>query len=324
MFIGLALLFVFSVTIENKKEEKNLFPKSSLRKNINFSNQQENKFPASLPAWPLSKNKNVFNSTSTAVASLVIDVVTDKILFEKNSEEVRSLASVTKLMSVMVLLDLPINWNSSTQIIEDDCDVSSHQLEVGDVMKLSDLWNAALIGSANNAIKALVRNSGISQEKFVDLMNKKAKNLGLNSLSFSEPTGLSSYNIGNAKDVAGLLKEALKSEKILKALQIGQYFTNPLNNEKPRRIYSTNWLLTDWIPNKFSSDRIVGKTGFINASGYNFVVRLTDNKDHQIIVVILGAQNNEARFSEARDLADWIFKQYLWPDEEGYKQLENK
>lgn len=320
MFIGLVLLFIFSLTTENREDKAGFFPKSSPRKEI-LSSAVSSRFPDSNPVFPLAKNKDIFTATSTASSVLVTDVQTDKVLFERNSEEIRSLASITKLMTAMTLLDLPINWNTSTKIVSEDYDPYSHQLEIGDVLKLSDLWNVALVGSSNSAIKALVRNSGMSEEQFVNLMNKKAKSLNLNSLSFFEPTGLSAKNIGNAKDVASMLKEALKSEKILRSLQIGEYYTKPLNNEKPRRVYSTNWLLTDWVPNKFDASHIVGKTGFINDSGYNFAVRLADERNHQIIVVILGATDNEARFSEARDLGNWIFHQYLWPDEEGYSQL---
>ncbi|MDO9510041.1 MAG: hypothetical protein Q7J14_02000 [Candidatus Magasanikbacteria bacterium] len=321
MFIGLVLLFIFSFTVESKKEINNFFPKSSLRQEIATSTQN-NKFPESKPVFPLIKNESTFDATSTAISLLAIDVQTDKILFDKNSQEIRSLASITKLMTTMVLLDLPIDWNTSTKIIEDDCDSSSHQLVTGDVLKLSDIWNVALVASSNSAIKALVRNSGVSEEQFIGLMNKKAKNLNLKSLRFIDPTGLNSDNISNARDIAFLLKEALKSEKILKTLQIGEYYTKPLGKEKPRRIYSTNWLLTDWIPNKFEASCIVGKTGFINVSGYNFVVRLTDEKEHQIIVVVLGSSNNESRFSEARDLGNWVFQNYLWPEEEGYSDLD--
>ncbi|HRY36528.1 MAG TPA: serine hydrolase [Candidatus Magasanikbacteria bacterium] len=322
MFIGLFLLFIFSVTIENKKTEQNFFPKAAERKEYFLTASTSEKFPDSRPVWPLKKEENNFSGTSTAAALLAIDVQTDRVLFEKKSEELRPLASITKLMTAMTLLDLPIDWNTSTIIIEEDCDSSSHQLKAGDNLKLSDLWNVALVGSSNSAIKTLVRNSGFSEENFAALMNKKAKELKLASLSFSEPTGLSSKNIGNAKDIAGLLKESLKSEKILKSLQIGEYFTKPLNNEKPRKIYSTNWLLTDWIPNQYAANCIAGKTGFINDSGYNFVVRLTDEKKHQIIVVVLGAASNEARFLEARDLGNWIFHQYVWPDEIGYNELD--
>jgi D-alanyl-D-alanine endopeptidase (penicillin-binding protein 7) len=320
MFIGIFLLFFFSVTIENRRQNF-LFPCSAPRQAVNFVISGKDKFPDSKPVYPLPQNNDVFSITTTAEAVFVVDAQTDKDLFSKNSETVRPLASITKLMTAMVLLDLPINWNSTTQILDSDTDYFSHQIKVGEVYKLGDLWDLALVSSANNAIKALVRNSGVPEEKFVQLMNEKAKDLSLSSMSFSEPTGLSSYNIGNAKDVAKMLRESLKSEKILKSLQKGQYYASPLNGSKPRVVYSTNWLLTDWMPNNFSSGKIVGKTGFINDSGYNFVVRLADNKDHQIIVAVMGAINNEARFAQARDLGEWIFKHYIWPDEEGYVEL---
>lgn len=320
MFIGLVLLFIFSLTAENSGNKSGFFPKSSPRTEINAPDSST-KFPNSKPVFPLQKSNEVFSSTNMAVSLLALDVLTDKMLFEKNIEEIRPLASITKLMTAMVLLDLPIDWNTSTKILDSDCDSSSHQLKSGEVFKLSDLWNVALVGSSNSAIKALVRNSGVSEESFVALMNKKAKNLNLNSFVFSESTGLDAKNIGHARDVAFLLKESLKSEKILKTLQIGEYYTKPLSKEKSRRIYSTNWLLIDWVPNNFSASCIVGKTGFINDSGYNFVVRLADEQNHQIIVVVLGAKDNEARFSEARDLGGWVFHHYVWPDEEGYAAL---
>lgn len=321
MFIGLILIFGFSIKVESKKEQINFFPKSELRQAESNLTEKEKNFPESNPIWPLPKTDLVFNITSTAPSVLVLDTVSNKILFEKNSENVRSLASVTKLMTAMVLLDLPMDWNTSTLILESDCDSSSHQLISGDLLKLNDVWNVALVSSANSAIKALVRNSSISEEKFVRFMNIKARELNLNSMFFTDPTGLDAGNKGNAKDVASLLKEALKSEKIFKTLQIGQYHTNPLNGAKSRKVYNTNWLLIDWIPNKFLTKNIVGKTGFIYDSGYNFAVRLADDKNHQIIIVILGANNNEDRFTEARDLGNWIFDNYFWPDEEGYNAL---
>lgn len=320
MFIGLILLFVFSLTVENKKDITTTFPKSSPRQET-FITASNIKFPESKPVFPLPKNDENFTTTGTAAALLAVDVQTGKVLFEKNSQEVRPLASITKLMTAMVLLDLSIDWNTSTQVIDDDCDSSSHQLSSGEILKLSDLWNIALVSSANSAIKAMVRNSGVSEDGFIILMNKKAKELGLDSMHFVEPTGLDAGNIGHAKDVAEMLKEALKSEKILKTLQLGKYYSKPLNEEKSRLVYSTNWLLTDWIPNKFDVKCIVGKTGFINDSGYNFVVRLADDKNHQIIIVVLGAGSDETRFTQARDLGDWIFYHYLWPDEEGYNEL---
>jgi D-alanyl-D-alanine carboxypeptidase len=132
---------------------------------------------------------------------------------------------------------------------------------------------------------------------------------------------LEAENVGSAKDVATLLEEALKNEKIAKTMNISEYYIKPLNKSKPRRVWSTNWLLTKWVPSDFDSKNICGKTGYIGDSRYNFAVRVSDKADNPIIVVVMGSVSNESRFSEARDLADWTFEKYLWPNEEGYDGL---
>jgi len=249
-----------------------------------------------------------------------VDDKTNTVLFKKNIEEIRPLASITKLMSALVLADLPIDWATTTVISEDDSDGSSHHLNVGEKFTLEDLWHVALIGSSNSAINTLVRSSGLSTAEFVARMNKKAADIDF-SFHFVEPTGLNSGNVASALGVARLLKEALKVEKIYRTLQIGEYYAQPLGDPKSRRVWSTDWLLTNWIPSTFTPEEIVGKTGYIAESGYNFTVRLTDGHSHAVRAVILGSGTNESRFSEARDLAEWAFGHYLWPDQEGYDKL---
>ena len=320
MLAGIFLLFFSSVYVVSGSDVSFLqFPASGKRTevggDISFGN-----FPNSRPAAPLAKNKNSFSDSITAVSAIVIDAKTKTILFSKNNGEARPLASITKLMAAMVLLDLPINWASTTIISETDVS-GDHHVKIGEKFSLEDLWYVGLVGSSNTAISALVRSTGLTTEKFVNLMNAKAKELRLFSARFAEPTGLSGKNLANALDTAKLLIDALRFDKIYTAAQIGEYYTRPLNDNKPRRIWSTNWLLTNWVPNNFKMENIAGKTGYIDDSGYNFVVSLSDEKKHGITVVIFGAATNEARFSEARDLAQWTFDSYLWPDEDGYESL---
>jgi D-alanyl-D-alanine endopeptidase (penicillin-binding protein 7) len=205
--------------------------------------------------------------------------------------------------------------------LADDWDKSTHHINVGEKFTLNDLWKVALVGSSNTAIEALVRISGVTKTEFVERMNAKAQAMHLNSAHFTEPTGLDSGNVANAMDTARILKEALRQDKIFSTLSLGECYIQPLDADKPRRVWSTDWLLTNWIPNDFTAENIIGKTGYINESGYNFAVRLTDKKDRIVRVVVLGANSNETRFSEARDLAEWVFKNYLWPDQEGYDKL---
>ena len=327
MLAGVLLLFFSSVYFAagsgvsaNKPPLDFLqFPNSGKRTaaggDIYFDN-----LPNSRPAAPLLKNNKIFFTSLTAHSAIAIDAKTKTILFNHNSGAVRPLASITKLMTAMVLLDLPINWTSSTIIIESDVS-GDHHVKVGEKFSLEDLWQTGLIGSSNTAINALVRSTGLTAEQFVDLMNAKAKELRLFSARFIEPTGLSGKNMANALDTAKLLIDALRFEKIYATVQTGEYYARPLNGSKPRRVWTTNWLLTNWVPNNFKMENIAGKTGYIDDSGYNFAVSLSNEKKHAIAVVILGAVSNEARFSEARDLAEWTFDNFLWPDEVGYENL---
>ena len=327
MLAGVFLLFFssvyfvfgnnFSPNVPNWSPFK--FPTSGARAQIGGDIYTGN-LPASKPAVPLAKDNDSFPGSTTAASAIVVDAKTKTILFSKNSGAVRPLASITKLMTAMVLLDLPINWASATIISEVDVS-GDHHVKVGEKFSLEDLWNVGLIGSSNTAINALVRSTGLTVEKFVDLMNAKAKELRLFSARFAEPTGLSGKNMANALDTAKLLIDALRFDKIYTSAQTGEYYARPLNGNKPRRVWTTNWLLTNWIPNNFKVENIAGKTGFIDDSGYNFVVSLSNEKKHGITVVIFGAATNEARFSEARDLAKWTFDSYLWPDENGYESL---
>lgn len=319
MVAGIFLLFVFTLSFSASDRGFNKsFPKSNPRE---LGGDVAVSTTLQMPSVPLVKDDGEFTATLTAFSALVIDDKTGTILYDKNSEDIRPLASITKIMSAIILFDLPLVWSSTTTVLEADCDTSSHQLQAGEIYTLEDLWSAALIGSSNSAVRSLVRSSGLTEAQFVARMNEKAKKLNFESLKFVEPTGLDGDNIGNARDVAMLLKEALRYEKISKTLKIGEYYLHPLNKDKAKRVWSTNWLLTKWVPNNFSAGDICGKTGFINDARYNFAVQLADAQDHSIYTVVLGSASNEQRFSEARDLANWIFDRYLWPDEEGYNNL---
>jgi len=113
----------------------------------------------------------------------------------------------------------------------------------------------------------------------------------------------------------------LEYQKIKQTLNTPEYYIYPIGAEKKRLVWSTDWLLTDWTPNKFDKNKLFGKTGYILDSDYNFVVSLEDKVGHRLVVSVLGASTGENRFTEARNLAEMIFDNYTWPDEEGYKDL---
>jgi D-alanyl-D-alanine endopeptidase (penicillin-binding protein 7) len=327
MVLGVTLVFVGSITFTARPVEK-ILDQSSVAQVEPFKKGGDELLPVlpvSRPAIPLLNSSSTeYTGTLTATTVMVVDDLSNAILYKKNPDEVRSLASITKLMSALVVSDLSLDWTTSTVITDEDYDPSSHHLIVGEEYTLEDLWRVALVGSSNSAVRALVRATGLTEDEFAKKMNEKASALGLNSLQFVEPTGLNSKNMGKAVDILRLLKAALKEERIAETLKMAEYYAQPLNKKTKRHVWSTDWLLTNWVPNNFDKDVLVGKTGYIEQSGYNFVVRIPGQKSHVIRVVILGAESNELRFSEARDLAEWIFSNYVWPDDEDFAKLTTR
>lgn len=313
---GVTLVLVGSVFFTHAKVESVAAALPFSEKRILAESQilRAKNFPVSRPIVPTNHGQKECSLPLTALAVVVVDDKTNTVLFKKNSTDIRSLASISKLMSALVLNDLPIAWDKVTFVTDTDIN-EDHHLEVGDKYSLDNLWDIALVGSSNSAIQALVRNSGLTEEAFVARMNSKALELGLQTLRFVEPTGLDSRNMGTAIDVAKLLKFALEVPKISETLSLGEYDARPLNKSDKRQVWSTNWLLTKWVPSNFNRRSVVGKTGYITDSGYNFVVRIANNKDQIVRVVVMGATSNEFRFSEARDVAEWVFENYSWPEE---------
>jgi len=317
MIAGVGLTFCFTLSFPAlQRTPVFVFPESGPSQMVVNSGPKE--LPKSQPVFPVAKNTEPYTATLTAYAAVVLDERTGRTLYEKNALEQRPLASMTKLMSALVLLDLSPSWTATATVTEADNDTSSHIVNVGETYHLSDLWLAALVGSSNSAVRTLIRSLGVSQEEFVARMNDKARRLGLSSLLFVDPTGLNSGNIGGAMDAARLLSVAIKKEKIADALRRPEITLRPLNKKDTHRIWSTNWLLTNWIPNDFDKTKMAGKTGFINDARYNVVVRLVGGSGRPIIAAVLGSETNESRFEEARDLAKWVFRHYLWPGDEGY------
>lgn len=144
------------------------------------------------------------------ISSAVLNSATGKYISGTDSDTVLPYASLTKLMTALVLLDLKINFNKKVIIKDDEINyvypyidqgdiTSGINIKTGDKVTLNDMWNAMLIASSNEAAIILVDNSGISRTKFVQKMNSKAKALGLKNTKFTDPSGIDPKNIGTAR-----------------------------------------------------------------------------------------------------------------------------
>lgn len=261
------------------------------------------------PLVPLQADTSTPPTNFTAASIVVKDHASGAMLFGKQEYTKRPLASITKLMSALVLLDAHPRFVSTTVVVADA--VEDTHMYAGDTYTIDELWHAALIGSSNKAILTLVDASGLTRVDFVRRMNDKAKLIGLTDTLFVEPTGLDDGNRSTASDIALLLQEAMNNSAIRQTLATPEYRLFSRERRAGHHIWNTDWLLLGWIPHTFA--RVLGgKTGYTPAAGYNVALELEDKAGRKLDVVILGASTHEARFTEARDIAQWVFTHFAW------------
>jgi serine-type D-Ala-D-Ala endopeptidase (penicillin-binding protein 7) len=265
--------------------------------------------PVEAPQPPQRNGELPPHDQFSAKSVLVKDVTTGAVLYEKEAYKQVPIASLTKLMSALVVLERHPEWATTTQVVSDEL-IDTH-MYAGDTYTLQELWDASLIASSNKAIMTLADAVGWNRASFVARMNERAVELGMGDTYFLEPTGLNAANVSTASDLTILLQEALSQPPIQQGLLTEEYTIYSEEREKEHHMWNTNWLVLGWIPNNLAHI-IGGKTGFIPASGYNYVMNTSNEAGNEISVVILGASAHEQRFTEARDIADHVFDAYEW------------
>lgn len=267
--------------------------------------------PKTLSTGPQKKRSESLGIVTTAKSALVIDKETGAVLFKKNVDEKLPIASLTKLMTALVFLDVMSDWNKKIELQkEDEKEGGIFYARAGEEVKVKDLFNMMLVGSVNNAAYALVRSTGLPQEEFVARMNEKAQMLGLNSTHFVDPAGLEPANVSTAVDIAMLLSYVLEEDEIQKAVIQKEYIFSPQNFQKTYYVKNTNELLWSFL-NKEPYQIIGGKTGYLDEAKYNLALEVKKDGE-EIIVVVLGSETIKDRFQEVKGLAVWAFDSYKW------------
>ncbi len=237
-----------------------------------------------------------------AQAAIILDPVTGETLWERNSRELRSIASITKVMTVMLFLEQDPDLSRDVVISRQDVRrASTTYLRRGERVTLQDLVHLALVASDNAAARALARVSPWGSKRFVARMNAKAAELGLDQTRFTGPSGLDAGNVSSAYDVSRLILEASERPEVAEIMRKRTYQIR--TSRRARDIRSTNRLLGTRV------DVMAGKTGYIDKAGYCLatLVQLADGRT--VSVVVLGARSSSGRFSEARGLVDWLSTQ---------------
>lgn len=233
--------------------------------------------------------------------AMVIDQQTGEAIFQKNADAVLPIASITKVMTAMVVLDAGLSGTEVLEVTEADRDTERHsssRLPIGSRLSRAELLNLALMSSENRAASALSRNYPGGQGAFVRAMNAKAAAIGMSDSHFSDPTGLSSDNVANARDLARMVRAA-SAYPLIRQYSTASEATVDLG---PRQVTfrSTNRLIDDpaW-------EIGMQKTGYISEAGKCLVMQARI-ESRTMIIVLLDASGAQSRFADAQRLRRWM------------------
>jgi serine-type D-Ala-D-Ala endopeptidase (penicillin-binding protein 7) len=242
-----------------------------------------------------------------AQAAVVVDLGGGAELFQKNPDEVRPIASISKLMAMMVVLDRKLDLDGATEILNDDKDVARggarSRLPVGARFTNRDLLHAALMASDNRAVPALGRAVGLSPIEMAAAMNAKAAALGLAHTTFGDPTGLDERNRSTPREVAKMLGAALKVPLISEITKKAKYIAASVGGKRVLRVEYTN---TDVIARGTKFEVLGGKTGYTDRAGYCLAIAARLNGKREVAMVFLGAHGKLTRFADFTRAAQWI------------------
>lgn len=224
---------------------------------------------------------------------------TSTVLFTQNADTATPLASITKLMTAILLYDHGLDMDRIITIAPEDIKGGAiPYLIPGDEVSVRDLWNLMLIVSSNDAAAALVRSTGLDESSFVARMNERAKTLGFTHTRFADTSGLNPDNISTPREIAALARIAFSIPEINAKSELNEYVFTP-QGQASRRAKATN-LFSSTV--SLPGFELIGtKTGHIPESGYNLVVAAR-SKQGIFIGVITGAPSVWERFTLMRML----------------------
>ena len=231
----------------------------------------------------------------------VIDQDTNEVLVSKNDQAVLPIASITKLMTGVVISEAKLSMDESITITQDDVDTekgSSSRLKVGTTLTRGELLHLSLMASENRAAHALGRTYPGGLQAFVDLMNAKAAALGMHDTRYIEPTGLSSKNQSSAKDLATLVSLAYQ-DPILRELS-----TSPSHQVEVGK-HTLNYKTTNRLIKNPNWDIGLQKTGYISEAGQCLVMQ-AKIAGRKLILVFLDSAGKLSRISDAERVRKWV------------------
>lgn len=243
---------------------------------------------------------------SNAKSAILIEATTGEVLFEKNSHEKLAPASMTKLMSMLIIIEAIengiINWDQKITISENASKMGGSQilLETNEEMSVSDLFKGVAVASGNDAVVALAEAVAGTVDEFVNMMNQKAKELGLKDSNFKNPHGLDEANhYSSAYDMSIIAKELVKHEQVLKYTSIYEDYLRK-GTDKEFWLVNTNKLV------RFYKGADGLKTGYTDTAGY-CLTATAKKGEVRLIAVTMNEPSSSVRNSEVTSMLDYGF-----------------
>ena len=236
-------------------------------------------------------------SLKSSVA-MVVNQDTKDVYFEKNSSVSLPIASITKLMTAMVVLDSKLPLDETLVINSEDVNIyRTSRLAGGTILTREEALLLSLMSSENRAAYTLGRNYPGGISAFIDAMNRKAREIGMTHSHFADPTGLKSENVASAEDLARMLSAAYQY-KVIREFSTWPDLTMIIA-KRPQKFLNTNRLVR-------AGDMNIGlqKTGFINAAGKCLVMQARVNNT-PLLLVFLDSVGSQSRFADAVRVRDW-------------------
>jgi len=235
-------------------------------------------------------------------AALVVDTNGNEI-YAKHGDEPQPIASITKLMTAMVILDGKLSMQEHITIEKSDRDLiqlTGSRLNYGATLSRRQLVQLALMASENRAANALARTWPDGRDSFVKAMNRKARELGMHNSRFRDPAGLDPGNVASPRDVVRMVKAALQYPLIRKATTTRTIDVYPYKRRGPLRYSNTNRLLKNgsWTIH-------LSKTGYLNEAGRCLAMQV-EIADQSLVIVLLNSFGKLTPFGDSNRIRKWI------------------
>jgi len=254
-------------------------------------------------AAPSGLTRDVSKLKLASTNALVLDATADEAIYAKGADNVTPIASVTKLMTAMVVLDAkqPLDEPIEVDIADIDLIKGSHsRLGLGNELPRSEMLRLALMASENRAASSLARHYPGGLAACIEAMNRKAASLGMSNTHFDDPTGLSSTNVSTASDLSKMVKAAAEYETIRVYTTTPSHYVEVQPSGRVLGFNNTNSLVRagQW-------DITVSKTGFIREAG-KCLVMLANIASRPIVIVLLDSYGRLTRIGDANRVKYWL------------------